>query len=112
MFLSFVCFGLIKGLLSGPMPPVAVLPLPFVLCLFPAPLVSAHQPGDAALMPGRLDPLTALLMANPRFGGGPVSAPLLDLEVQPAAYPTPPSQPSPSPSLPLLPAKHWHAHRL
>lgn len=90
---------------------MAALPLPFVLCLFPSPRVGtpAWRRCSDAWPTGSP---TAALIANPRLGGGSVSAPFLDLEIQAAAYPTPASQPSPSPSLLLLPAKHWHAHRL
>ncbi len=54
--------------------PMAALPLPFVLCLFPSPRVGtpAWRRCTDAWPAGSP---TAALMANPRLGGGPVSAP-------------------------------------
>lgn len=100
MFPSFVLFGLIEGLLSGSMPPMAALPLPFVQCLFPAPRVSASTPAwrrcTDAWPAGSPLPKTAPLMTNPWLGGGPVSAPLLDLE-RFNQLPTPPQPLRPPP---------------
>lgn len=100
-----------ESLLSGLLPPVAVLPWAFVQCLFPAPLVLAHQHGDATLKTGRLvppDPRQWLI----HDGGGMASAPW-DLKAA-ALMPAPP-KPHPAPSAPpllLFPAKPWHAPRL
>lgn len=98
-----------ESLLSGLLPPVAVLPSAFVQCLFPAPPVLVHQHGDATLKNGWLVPPGPPPMVNPRWGWDGFSP--LGFKGSSSCPPKPHPALSASPLL-LFPAKPWHAPRL